>query len=323
MRQAGRYLPDYRSIREQADFFTLCRTPELVSRVTVQPVDQIGVDAAIIFSDILVIPQAMGLDLRMEPGTGPVFSSPVRAPSDIASLRTVSRRDLTYVYDALAQTRTELKGRVPLIGFAGSPWTLLCYMVEGRGSRDFQRPRELALNAPEKAHALLERLAGAVAMHLSEQFSAGADAVQIFDTWGGLLSPSMYREFSLEYIARIIDGLPPNRGPVIVFPKGVHHSYDEIVAAGPDVIGVDWTVNLSEVRRAVADRVAIQGNLDPMILYSDQARIERETIRMLDDYGDGPGHIVNLGHGIRPDTNPERARDFVRAVQNYQTGDRS
>ena len=320
MRQAGRYLPDYREVRRQVDFFTLCRTPELVARVTLQPVDQLGVDAAIVFSDILVVPQAMGMELEMVEGTGPVFPHPIRTRADADALRQARAEGLRYVTDAIAQTKRALAGRVPLIGFAGSPWTLLCYMVEGRGSKDFRYAKELLYREPELARRLLATLADGVAEFLAAQLAAGADAVQIFDTWGGLLGPTQYREFDLWYVNRIIGRLPYDRGPLILFSRGVHHSYDEMADSGADVLGLDWTAGLAEVRARVGDRVALQGNLDPVALYADPRRITSETHAMLAAFGDGPGLVANLGHGIRPDTDPDHARAFVRAVQEYASG---
>lgn len=318
MRQAGRYLDSYQEVRKEVDFFTLCRTPELVAKVTLQPVDQIGVDAAIIFSDILVIPQAMGMHVDMEPGTGPVFEKPLRSAADFAELKRPDPADLQYVPDAIAETKRALDGRVPLIGFAGAPWTLLTYMVEGRGSKEFPKPKTLLYREPDLAHRALAMLADGVAEYLTAQIETGADVIQLFDTWAGLLRPADFREFALAYVRRIIEQLPRDRGPVIYFPKGVHHSYSELAACGADVIGLDWTVELGEARRAFGDRVALQGNLDPVLLYADRERIVQETQAMLKSHGSGPGLIANLGHGIRPDTNPDHARAFVEAVKAHQ-----
>lgn len=317
MRQAGRYLASYQEVRKEVDFFTLCRSPELVAEVTVQPVDQIGVDAAIIFSDILVIPQAMGMDVDMESGIGPVFARPLRTAADIAALKRADPADLRYVPDAIAETKRVLAGRVPLIGFAGAPWTLYTYMVEGQGSKEFATAKAFMYREPALAHKLLGMLADGVADYLTAQIEAGADVIQLFDTWGGLLRPSDYREFSLSYMRRIIEQLPASRAPVIVFSKGVHHSYRELAESGADVIGVDWTADLAEVRSAVGSRVAVQGNLDPALLYASPQRIREETRAMLSSFGNGPGHIVNLGHGIRPDTSPDHARAFVEAVKSH------
>lgn len=318
MRQAGRYLSEYRAVRETVDFLTLCETPELVAKVTLQPVDLIGVDAAIIFSDILVVPRAMGMDLSMVPGKGPQFGNPVRSAPDIAGLKRLDVADLDFVLRGLAETKRALAGRVPLIGFSGAPWTLFAYMVEGQGSRDFKTAKALMHQEPELAHQLLATLADGVADYLTAQFDAGADVVQLFDTWGGLLTPANYEEFSLAYIRRIIGQLPRERGPVVVFSKGVHHSYDKLAVCGADVIGLDWTADVGRVRREVGTRVALQGNLDPTMLLSDPDRIAAATDRMLSDFGSAPGHIANLGHGILKETDPDSARAFVAAVKAHR-----
>jgi uroporphyrinogen decarboxylase len=318
MRQAGRYLASYQEVRKEVDFFTLCRTPELVAKVSLQPVNQIGVDAAIIFSDILVIPQAMGMHVDMEPGTGPVFEKPLRSAADLAELRRADPADLHYVPDALRETKKALAGRVPLIGFAGAPWTLFTYMVEGQGSKEFPHAKGLMYREPEVAHRVLSMLADGVADYLVSQVEAGADVVQLFDTWAGLLRPADFREFALPYVQRIIERLPQDRAPVIYFPKGVHHSQRELAASGADVISLEWTVDLADARSALGDRVALQGNLDPVLLYADPDRIAQETEAMMRSYGSGPGLIANLGHGIRPDTSPDHARAFVDAVKAHQ-----
>ncbi|MCH7783431.1 uroporphyrinogen decarboxylase [candidate division KSB1 bacterium] len=329
MRQAGRYLPEYRAIRQKYDFLTLCKTPDLAAEVTIQPVDIIGVDAAIIFSDILVIPEAMGMALSIEDGTGPVFAKPIRDESDAASLKDIDPgTDLKFVMDALSVTKKELNNRVPVIGFSGSPWTLLTYMVEGRGSKNFSQVKSLIFRNPKLAHKLLEKLAKAVAGYLSAQLESGANAVQIFDTWGGILSPEDYREFSLEYIKMIIASMKKNDEPVIVFSKGVHQSFSELASSGADVIGLDWTVDIGTVKRQIGNDVALQGNMDPTVLYADKAKIKKEVKRILQSYanaandnrdsagsGNSGGHIFNLGHGILPDIEPENARAFVEFVK--------
>jgi uroporphyrinogen decarboxylase len=317
MRQAGRYLPEYREVRKDVDFFTLCETPDLVSEVTRQPVDLIGVDAAIIFSDILLLPRAMGMDLAMVKGKGPQFGSPVRSEADVDALRRVGAEELSFVMDALETTKRDLAGQAPLIGFSGAPWTLFTYMVEGQGSKDFTNAKEMMYRNPALTHRLLTMLADSVADYLAGQLAAGADVVQLFDTWGGILRPADYREFSLHYIRRVIAQLPSERGPVIVFSKGVHHSYEELAASGADVIGVDWTIGLDAVRQRVGDGVALQGNLDPHLLFAPPERITEETRAMLASHGSGPGLIANLGHGIGKDTDPDHARAFVQAVKNY------
>lgn len=316
MRQAGRYLPEYRAVREKADFLTMCKTPELASEVTIQPVDIIGVDAAIIFSDILVIPEAMGMHLVMHEGRGPIFPHPVRTEEDAKNLNEIDPvKDLKFVLDAVSLTKRELNGRVPLIGFSGSPWTLLTYMVEGKGSKNFSFVKKLIYNNPGLAHKLLDKIADAVSHYLSAKIEAGADAVQIFDTWGGILSKSDYDEFSLQYITKIISQLKKNNEPVIVFSKGVHHSFDKLSNSGADVIGLDWTIDIGEVRNKIGNKVSLQGNLDPTILYANENKIKDETIKVLGSYGEGSGHIFNLGHGILPDVDPEKAKALVRFVK--------
>ncbi len=316
MRQAGRYLPEYREVRERTDFMTMCRTPELAAEVTLQPVDLIGVDAAIIFSDILVIPDAMGMDLSFSEGVGPVLSSPVSNEHDAHNLRRIDPgEDLRYVMDAIALVKKELNGRVPVIGFSGSPWTLLCYMVEGGGSKDYAQVKKLMYNNPKLARSLLSKLAKAVAGYLSAQIEAGADALQIFDSWGGILSPADYSDFSLHFIMETISMIERNDEPVIVFSKGVHHSFKNLSESGADVLSLDWTVDIGQIRDLVGGRVALQGNLDPCALYADIDTIKREVVRILDSFGHNDGHIFNLGHGILPDINPETVREFVTFVK--------
>lgn len=316
MRQAGRYLPEYRAIREKVDFLTLCKTPDLAAEVTIQPVDIIGVDAAIIFSDILVIPEAMGMHLEISEGKGPVFHNPIRNESDVNDLKEIDPfRDLYYILDAVALTKKELKGRVPLIGFSGSPWTLLTYMIEGKGSKNFSNVKKLIYNNPRLAHKVLIKLADAVALYLSAKIEAGADAVQIFDTWGGILSQNDFEEFSLQYVERIISTLKRKNEPIIFFPKGVHYKLKKLSRCGADVIGLDWTMDLGKVRKRIGERVALQGNLDPTVLYGNEEKIKEETIKILDSFGDGTGHIFNLGHGILPDVEPEKAKYLVNVVK--------
>jgi len=318
MRQAGRYLPEYREIRKKVDFLTLCKTPHLAAEVTIQPVDLIGVDAAIIFSDILVIPEAMGMNLIIEENKGgPRFTNPVRSRHEIDLLRDIEPADdLDYVLEAIARTKKELHNRVPLIGFSGSPWTLLTYMVEGGGSKNFRHAKELVFNNPNDAHALLERLAEAIAKYLSAQINAGAHLVQIFDTWGGILSPDAFEEFSLQYIKLIIDEIKRGNEPVIVFCKGCAHALDGMSAIGADVIGLDWTFDIGTAREIVNGRAALQGNMDPALLYSNPERIKQEVLRILEKYGHHPGHIFNLGHGVLPDVPVENVKAFVGTVKN-------
>lgn len=317
MRQAGRYLPEYRAIRAKVDFLTLCKTPELAAEVTIQPVDIIGVDAAIIFSDILVVPEAMGMELIVEEGKGgPRFTSPVRSLSDISKLQLPDPSDkLSYVMDALRLTRKQLNGKVPLIGFAGSPWTLASYMVEGHGSKNFRYIKELIYRSPKEAHALLEKLAHVVAQYLSAQIEAGAQSVQIFDTWGGILTQDAFREFSLRYIEMVIAETKSGGAPIIVFCKDCGHSLQRIADTGCQVVGIDWTVDIGEAKKMIGDRAALQGNLDPSILYAPPQRIREEVKVILNKFGKGPGHIFNLGHGIHPDIPVEHVQEFVKAVK--------
>lgn len=314
MRQAGRYLPEYRAIREKTDFLTLCKTPELASEVTVQPVDLIGVDAAILFSDILVIPEAMGMHLEIVESKGPTFDDPIRTSEDIDRLNPEDISDrLRYVMDAIELTKEKLAGRVPLIGFAGAPWTLACYMIEGKGSKNFDQIKKLIYNDPESAHRLLQMLSDAVVEYLNAKIAAGCDAVQIFDTWAGILSPWDLDEFSLRYIDYICDRLETNGAPVIVFAKGVRETR-KLARLKCDVLGIDWTQDIAEAKREAGGKV-VQGNLDPCVLLSSKEKIREETKRVLDRVGSGPGHVFNLGHGILPMTPPENAKFLVSCVK--------
>jgi uroporphyrinogen decarboxylase len=320
MRQAGRYLPEYRATRERAgSFLALCTTPELACEVTLQPLARFRLDAAILFSDILTIPHAMNLGLDFESGEGPRIARPVRTAADIDRLRVPDpERDLRYVLDAIRLVRRELGGRVPLIGFAGSPWTVATYMVEGGSSKTFGAIKGLLYGAPRDLRRLLAILADATGTYLNAQIAAGAQAVMLFDTWGGVLTPSTYREFSLEYMNRIVAGLAREhdgrRVPVIVFTKGGGAWLEDMVASGCDALGVDWTTDLSDARRACGDRVALQGNLDPGVLYAPPAQIRDRVAQVLASYGAGHGHVFNLGHGIHPDVPPESALAMVEAV---------
>jgi len=316
MRQAGRYLPEYKAIRAKHDFLTMCKTPEIAAEVTIQPVDIIGVDAAIIFSDILVIPEAMGMHLTINEGRGPVFSNAINSNEDLAKLKNPDPdKDLKYVMDAISITKKELNGRVPLIGFAGAPWTILTYMVEGQGSKTFSKVKKLIYENPELAHKILDKITSATAAYLSAQIEAGADLVQIFDTWAGILSPRDYQVFALRYIYQLIKDIKRKEEPVIYFPKGVHYLMHELKECGADAIGVDWTLELEKVRRKMGDKVAIQGNLDPTVLYADPPFINREARKVMESYGKGGGHIFNLGHGILPDINPENVKELVKYVK--------
>jgi len=316
MRQAGRYLPQYRAVRKKSDFITMCKTPELAAEVTIQPVELIGVDAAIIFSDILVIPEAMGMKLEMIESKGPKLYDPIRNIDDVNKLKSIDpTKDLKYVLDAVALAKRELNGRVPLIGFAGSPWTLMTYMVEGGGSKSFSEIKKFIYNQPKAAHQLLDKIADAVAEYLSAKIEAGADAVQIFDTWGGLLSPADFEEFSLRYIEKIISQIKRKDKPVIVFAKGVHYKLNKLANCGADVIGLDWTMDIGKVRSRIGNKVALQGNLDPTVLYADKDKIKKEAVEILKSFGKHNGHIFNLGHGILPDVPPENAKYLVDVVK--------
>jgi len=317
MRQAGRYLPEYQAVRSKIDFLTLCKTPELAAQLTLQPVDILGVDAAIIFSDILLVAEAFGMDLQLdETKGGPRFTKPIRSSSDIDDLTVPDPRSkLRFVLDAIELTKRELQGRVPLIGFCGSPWTLAAYMVEGRGAKDFRRIKRMIFEEPAIVHKLLEKLADTLVIFIESQIAAGADAIQIFDTCGGLLSPDDYREFSLDYLWRVASRAKRNGTPLIVFSKGATASLEEIANIGVDVVGLDWTVDIGEARRRVGARVALQGNLDPTALYASPERIRQEVRTILRKYGKGSGHIFNLGHGILPDTPVSHARALVDAVK--------
>jgi uroporphyrinogen decarboxylase len=315
MRQAGRYLPEYRAIRAKTDFLGLCKTPELASEVTVQPIDIIGVDAAILFSDILVIPEAMGMHLEVIESKGPIFDNPLRSLEQINALDTegVTER-LSYVMEAIKMTKEKLADRVPLIGFSGAPWTLACYMVEGKGSKNFDVIKSFIFNEPEAAHELLQKLADSVVDYLNAKIRAGCDAVQIFDTWAGILSPWDLQEFALRYIKYICDRLETNGAPVIVFAKGVN-SLNQLADLKCDVLGIDWTRDIGEVRASVGETKAVQGNLDPCVLFAPQEKIKVETEKILARFGYGTGHIFNLGHGILPKTPVENAKYFVNCVK--------
>ncbi|MEH6543290.1 MAG: uroporphyrinogen decarboxylase [Porticoccaceae bacterium] len=320
MRQAGRYLPEYRAIRDKAgDFMSLCTNPQLACEVTLQPLERFDLDAAILFSDILTIPDAMGLGLYFEEGEGPRFRKPLTSAKDIEQLSVINtEKDLPYVLDAVKLIRRELNGRVPLIGFSGSPWTLATYMIEGRSSRDFIATKRLLYNEPEVLHLLLDKLADSVADYLNAQIAAGAQAVQIFDTWGGVLTPSAYREFSLAYMSKIIAKLnleaEGRQVPVIVFTKGGGLWLESIAASGCQGVGLDWTVDIGDARARIGDTVALQGNMDPALLRASAGTIRTEVGCILERFGSGAGHVFNLGHGITPDVPPDNVAVLVDAV---------
>ncbi len=320
MRQAGRYLPEYRATRERAgSFLKLCMTPELACEVTLQPLARFPLDAAILFSDILTIPHALGLGLQFETGEGPRIERPVRSLADVRRLAVPDpHRELRYVTDAVQLIRRELGGRVPLIGFAGSPWTVGTYVVEGGGSRDFSKIKAMLYDSASALHELLELLAKSTIAYLNAQIESGAQAIMIFDTWGGVLTPAQYREFSLSYMTQIVDDLirerEGRRVPIILFTKNGGAWLAEMAKTNCDALGVDWTTDLGDARRAVNDTKALQGNLDPSCLYASPERIRDEVARVLASYGHGPGHVFNLGHGIHPQIPPEHAGAMIAAV---------
>jgi uroporphyrinogen decarboxylase len=320
MRQAGRYLPEYRAVREKAgDFMTLCTTPELACEVTLQPLRRFPLDAAILFSDILTIPDAMGLGLTFTEGEGPRFRKTVRSAADVAALHVPDpETDLKYVMDSVRLIRRELNGEVPLIGFAGSPWTLATYMVEGGSSKEFASIKCMMFDQPKLMHQLLDVLARSVTTYLNAQIAAGAQAVMVFDTWGGVLTPRDYREFSLGYMERIVQGLTREhdgrRVPVILFTKNGGQWLEEMAVTGCDALGIDWTTDLMGARARVGHKVALQGNMDPSILYASPERIRAEVGTILASYGKGSGLVFNLGHGVHQHIDPDRVRVFVDAV---------
>jgi uroporphyrinogen decarboxylase len=320
MRQAGRYLPEYNRTRARAgSFMDLCRNPSLATEVTLQPLARFPLDAAILFSDILTIPDAMGLGLEFTEGEGPRFQRPLRDESAVRNLAVPDpASDLRYVLDAVRQIRKALAGSVPLIGFSGSPFTLACYMIEGRGGTDFLETKRMMYARPDLMHHILEVNANAVTAYLCAQIEAGAQAVMLFDTWGGALSGEAFHEFSLRYMQRILAGLPREhagqRVPRIVFTKGGGHWLESLAQAGADTVGLDWTTDIADARARVGDRVALQGNLDPGVLFAGPEVIRREVHKVLASYGHGAGHVFNLGHGISRFTPPENVAAMVEAV---------
>jgi len=316
MRQAGRYLPDYRKLREQYSFFERCRNPELATEITLQPVEQLGVDAAIIFSDILVVPAAMGLEVQLIENIGPLLPAPITGEADLKRISVPDVNDrLHYVFDALRLTKQALGGRVPLIGFAGAPWTLLCYMVQGKGSKTFDEARAFCFRQPETAHRLLEMITETTIAYLTEQVAAGADCVQLFDSWGGLLSPGDFHTFSLAYSQRILQALAPHC-PTILFAKGAWFALREMSATGASALGIDWCITPGTARELAGAGIALQGNLDPARLLGPRSEIRKATLAMLRAFEPGP-HIANLGHGILPQVPVENARVFVDTVKEY------
>ncbi|AHG72581.1 uroporphyrinogen decarboxylase [Mannheimia bovis] len=323
MRQAGRYLPEYKATRAIAgDFMSLCRNADLACEVTLQPLRRYELDAAILFSDILTIPDAMGLGLSFGAGEGPKFARPVQSLADVNNLPIPDPEgELQYVMNAVRTIRRELKGEVPLIGFSGSPWTLATYMVEGGSSKAFTKIKKMLYAEPQILHKLLDKLADSVILYLNAQIKAGAQSVMVFDTWGGVLAHNDYKEFSLRYMHKIVDGLiRENEGrkvPVTLFTKGGGLWLEAIAETGCDAIGLDWTVDIADARKRVGDKVALQGNMDPSVLYATPERIEQEVKNILAGFGNGSGHVFNLGHGIHLDVPVESPKVFVDAIHNY------
>jgi uroporphyrinogen decarboxylase len=323
MRQAGRYLPEYRATRKKAgDFLTLCKSSDLACEVTLQPLERFDLDAAILFSDILTIPDAMGLGLHFIEGEGPKFSHPLSSLAEINQLTKPDvSKDLSYVSEAVSVIKKNLKGRVPLIGFTGSPWTLATYMVEGGSSKTFSKVKGLMYENPKHMHQLLDVLADTIIDYLNSQIEAGADSVMIFDTWGGLLNKASYENFSLMYMSKIVAGINRNYEgktiPVTLFTKGGSAWLEQIAATGCDAVGIDWTVEIGEAERRVGSKVALQGNLDPSVLYASPEVIKSEAYKILDQFQGSTGHVFNLGHGITPDVDPESMKALVDAVHSY------
>ena len=323
MRQAGRYLPEYRATRKKAgDFLTLCKSSDLACEVTLQPLERFDLDAAILFSDILTIPDAMGLGLHFIEGEGPKFSHPLSSLAEINQLTKPDvSKDLSYVSEAVSVIKKNLKGRVPLIGFTGSPWTLATYMVEGGSSKTFSKVKGLMYENPKHMHQLLDVLADTIIDYLNSQIEAGADSVMIFDTWGGLLNKASYENFSLMYMSKIVAGINRNSEgktiPVTLFTKGGSAWLEQIAATGCDAVGIDWTVEIGEAERRIGSKVALQGNLDPSVLYASAEVIKSEAHKILDQFQGSTGHVFNLGHGIIPDVNPESMKALVDAVHSY------
>jgi uroporphyrinogen decarboxylase len=317
MRQAGRYLPDYLKLKEKYSFFERCQNPDLASEITIQPVEQVGVDAAIIFSDILVVPQAMGMEVQMVENKGPLLPDPIKQYADLDKLVVPDvQESLGYVFDALKLTKQRLAGRVPLIGFAGAPWTLLCYMVQGKGSKTFDEAKAFCYTQPETAHRLLQLITNTTIAYLQGQVAAGADVVQIFDSWGGLLDPEDFENLSMQYIRQIVAALK-NKALTIIFAKGAWHSLDTMAATGAHGLGIDWCIRPGMARQLAGPRVALQGNFDPAKLLSPIPVIRKEVKAMLDAFSGYP-HIANLGHGILPNVPVDHAKAFVETVKNYQ-----
>lgn len=317
MRQAGRYLPDFMKLKDKYDFFTRCRTPELATEITVMPIHQVGTDAAILFSDILVVPQAMDIEVQMKAGVGPWLPDPVRTSADVEKVIVPDVHEtLGYVMEAVKMTKKELNDEVPLIGFAGSPWTILCYAVQGQGSKNFDIAKKFCFTNPQAAHTLLQKITDTTIAYLKAKVAAGVDAIQIFDSWGGMLSPQDYQEFSWKYIQQIIDALK-SEIPVIAFGKGCWFALDKMANSGASALGVDWTCSPETARKLTGGKITLQGNFDPSRLYSPPSEIKDMVHHMINAFGKDR-YIVNLGHGILPDIPVENAIAFVEAVKEYK-----
>ena len=316
MRQAGRYLPDFMKLKAKYDFFTRCRTPELATEITVMPIHQVGTDAAILFSDILVVPQAMNIEVEMRPGVGPWLPNPIRDRKTLDQVVVPDvYEELGYVYEAIKMTKQELNDEVPLIGFAGSPWTIFCYCVQGQGSKNFDKAKEFCFTEPQMAHELLQKITDTTIAYLKGKVEAGVDAVQVFDSWGGMLSPVDYQEFSWPYIQQIIDALK-DEIPVIAFGKGCWFALDSMAKSGASALGVDWTCSAKNARYLSGGKITLQGNFDPSRLFSPPKDIKKMVHQMIDEFGKDR-YIVNLGHGILPNIPVENAKAFVEAVKEY------
>ncbi len=316
MRQAGRIMPEYREVRAKAgSFINLATTPELAAEVTIQPVDRFGVDAAIIFSDILVVPEAMGLPYLMEEQKGPVFPNVIRSKEDLKNIRLANpEEDLAYVLDAIKIVKKELNGKIPLIGFAGAPFTIYCYMVEGKGSKTFSQAKKMLYAEPELAHTLLQLITDSTITYLKAQIAAGANLVQLFDSWAGILSPAQYSEFSTKYMQQICDAI--DEVPVTLFAKGAYFAREEMGKLNCQTIGLDWNMDIAESRKLVGPNKTLQGNLDPCVLYGDFATIKKETTHMLEQFGK-QRYIANLGHGVYPDIHPDKVACFIDTIQSW------
>ena len=318
MRQAGRFLPEFMAIREKYDFFTRCRTPELASEITVQPIRRFGMDAAILFSDILVIPQAMNIEVQMKPNFGPYLPNPVRTQQDVDNVIVPDVNvELDYVYKAIKATKQLLNDEIPLIGFAGSPWTILCYCVQGQGSKNFDKAKKFCFANPVAAHQLLQKITDTTIAYLKAKVKAGVDAVQVFDSWGGMLSPVDYQEFSWKYINQIIEALKDD-APVIAFGKGCWFALQEMSKSNASALGVDWTITAQNARYLSGGKMTLQGNFDPTRLYSPPSEIKKMVKEMIDAFGKDK-YIVNLGHGILPDIPLDNAKAFIDAVKEYKS----